>query len=110
MIYKCFVKIEPWNDAIEIHLLGHNIGEQPYYFNIKNSKLEAHKRNEGEMLKEPLLRIMGKENILLALVEGLKEAGYVAEVDNAQRITSEAIAKERKEEISWLRIQIEKQL
>ena len=110
MKYKCFIINQPWNDAVEIHLLGHNVGESGYYFTIKDGELERHKREEGGILDNPLLGFSGRNDILPALVEGLKEAGYVAEVDNAQRITSEAKAEERKEQIGWLRTQIEKQL
>ena len=38
---------------------------------------------------------------------GIKEAGFVVEVDNAQRIASEAVSKEREEQIKWLRKQTE---
>ncbi len=110
MKYKCFVKTGPWNNAFEIHLLGHNTGEQTYCFTIKDGQLERHKREEGTVLDKPLLRIGSQMGVLEALTEGLKDAGYVAEVDNAQRITSEAKAEERKEQIGWLRTQIEKQL
>lgn len=114
MKYKCYIKSEVWNDRYEIYLTSHQPMESDscYYYTIKNGQLGQHKRKEGEIIKEPLLKFTGEQgkNILSALVEGLKEAGYVAEVDNAQRITSEAVAKERKEEISWLRTQIEKQL
>ena len=110
MKYRCHIKSEIWNDSYELYLTGHQPHEMDscYYFTVKDGVLEAHKRKEGEMIKEPLLRFTGQSavNILSALVEGLKEAGYVAEVDNAQRITSEAKAEERKEEIEWLRKQV----
>ena len=112
MKYKCFVKQELWNDRIELFLTGWNeTNDLASYYTIKNGELVGHKLKEGETIPESLLKTSGRNyQLLQAIVDGLKEAGYVAEVDNAQRIVSEATAKERKEQIDWLRTQIEKQL
>lgn len=55
---------------------------------------------EGEIFFEVTSRIA--RGFFQAMAEGLAHAGYVAEVDNKQRITSEALANERKEQLEKL--------
>jgi len=113
MKYKCFIRQEAWNDSADMFLLGYNeTNDYSSFFTIEDGRLLSYKVEVGMEPAKPLFSITGQELrfVFPAIVEGLKKAGYVAEVDNAQRIASEATVKEMKEQIDWLRIQIEKQL
>jgi hypothetical protein len=83
-----------------------------YYLTLKDGVFERHPLEEGCSAEESFMTISGliANELIPALVEGLAKAGYVAEVDNAQRLAAEATSKERKDEIEWLRSLIEKQL
>ena len=97
-------------DGAEIYLLEHT-QEKSYCLTMKDGLLERHFYEEGERPSKVFLTLsLFSEVILDAMVDGLKRAGHVAEVDNAQRITAEARNEEKEEQIGWLRKQIEKQL
>ncbi len=108
--YKFYVD-KRWDvDGADIYLIEHT-QEKSYCLTMKDGLLERHFYEEGERPSKAFLTLsLFSEAILDAMVDGLKQAGHVAEVDNAQRITAEATAKERKEEIGWLRGLIEEQL
>ncbi len=55
-----------------------------------------------------LRQIIDADAILIALAEALHREGYYPEVDNRERITAQALAKERKENIEYLRKQQER--
>ena len=110
MRYKLYIDKRWDRDGADIYLLEYS-QEKSYYLTMTDGLLIRNEMEEGTRPDKPFLTLnLYTERILEAFTEGLKQAGYVAEVDNAQRITSEAVAEERKEQIGWLRGEIEKQL
>ena len=97
---------EDWGfDGYKIYLSGVGAEYTSHYFTIKDGRLQVHDKEEGSIIPEPLLVLTehtGKQ-ILQKLAEGLAKAGFVAEVDNKERITAQALAEERKEQIEYLR-------
>lgn len=69
--------------------------------------LQSDEFSEGESFSniKPLFKLNKNDcaDICSALTEGLKNFGYVAEVDNAQRISAEAISQERKSELDYFK-------
>jgi len=97
-------------NRVELWLFG--IGDNKQYvisFNEDGTikETEYPENTAGRPPGKPVFTISGyshlADKILKAMVEGLKQAGYVAEVDNAERITSEALAKEREKENEYLK-------
>lgn len=113
MRYKFFVASEGYYgyDGIKLYAFERT-DNGGYYLTLKDGKFERHPLQEGETAKKALIDIPGMiaREFIPALLEGFAKAGFVAEVDNANRLAAEATAKERKEEIGWLRTLIEKQL
>jgi hypothetical protein len=104
---------EDWEtEAIKIYGFAYNEDYKSFYLTIDGGYLKLNPKEEGEPAKECMLQLTRniQKPFLEALTEGLKKAGFVAEVDNTQRITAEARNQERKEQIDWLRKQIEGQL
>ena len=55
---------------------------------------------------EPLIVVseqFGGHKMFQAIAEGLKEAGFVAEVDNKKRIAAQALADEREKELDYFK-------
>lgn len=112
MDYKFHIN-EDWNfDGYKIYGTSLNPDYKSSYLTIKDGFLAFNPREEGEAIKEPLLTLnrIQSRRVLQALADALHKAGFVVEHDNKERITSQAIAEERKEQIDWLRNQIAKQL
>lgn len=113
MRYKFFVASEGYYGYDGVKLYAFERGDSgSYYLTQKDGLIERHPLQEGEVAKESFINIPGiiAREFIPALLEGFAKAGFVAEVDNASRLAAEATAKERKEEIGWLRGLIEKQL
>jgi len=110
--FKFHIK-EEW-DSGDIRIYGVSYGAeyQGYYLTVKDGIIQFNPKEEGEIIKEPFLTLTRHQpkRVLNALVDALKDFGYVAELDNKERITAQAIAEERKEQIGWFRKQIENQL
>ena len=98
--------------AVNIYLVEYTNGKRAYYQVGKDGALI------GTMLKErdanfvdevkPLLRlpfdpVHPEKELLQAIADGLKEYGIVPEVDNAQRITAQALADERGKTIDYFK-------
>ena len=98
-----------FSDKVSLYLWAYD-GANSYSCQIKEGLLELSPKEDGEAGEPFLTSGIDTSPVLRALTEGLKDAGYVAEVDNAQRLTSEAVAKERKDEIDWLRGEVSKLL
>lgn len=106
------VKFPDYNDKTDLFLWAYDhSGGKSYSCQIKKGFLELNPKEDSER-GEPFLNLglVNERQFLSALVEGLKDAGYVAEVDNAQRITAQAVAEEREKEINWLRAELSKLL
>lgn len=71
---------------------------------MKDGLLQLNPKEEGEE-GDVFLTLIGTiaHPFLTALTEGLAKIGYVAEVDNAKRITSEALAQEREKELNYFK-------
>lgn len=113
MRYKFFVVPEGYYgyDGVKLYAFERTDSGN-YYLTIEGGKFVRHPLQEGEAAKDSLIDIPGvfAREFIPALLEGFAKAGFVAEVDNASRLAAEATAKERKDEIGWLRGLIEKQL
>lgn len=98
---------DEWNgdDTTKVYMFCISDDYKGYYCTIKDGHLELHPKEENESAKEPLLTLTrtDRNQVLKAMVEGLARAGFVAEVDNTQKIISEAVSKERAEQIAYLR-------
>ena len=99
-------------DGVEILGFATNENYKSFYLTIENGYIVYKERDEAERPKEPFLRISGfnYKEILRALAEALDNAGYYPEVTNKEKIASQAIAEERKEQIDWLRKRVENAL
>lgn len=112
MEWKFGVETDFWSSGgINLYLTSLGEDYKSFYYTVKNGLLERHPKGEMEKAT-PLLSLneIYGTLILRAMVGGLKNAGFVAEVDNKQRISAEAIASERENERDWLRKLVEKQL
>lgn len=94
-------------DAVEVFLFRYVNGKS-YSCKFENGRLELTEVDQYAR-HDPIVTLdsIDASGILQGLAEGLAEAGYVAEVDNAERITAQAVAEERKEQIGWLRGSLE---
>lgn len=102
--YKAYF-IRQWDKGgVDFYLRRINENYKRHDITIENGLLVCNPKEEFE-IGTPFLTLSDDIAIPImeAMVEGLKKAGYVAEVDNAQRITSEALAKERKEELEYFK-------
>lgn len=99
-----------FSDITKIYLFGEREGKN-YCYKVKDGFLEESLYDTAAE-PEPFLEIneLFRGDLFNAFANGLKDAGYVAEVDNAQRITAQALAEEREKEISWLRTEVSKLL
>ena len=105
MNYRFRVSHDWASPSTKLYLWSTSDGYESFYHTIENGLLTRHPKDEGEG-GEPFLTIpdsIRSEPFLDALVEGLRIAGYVAEVDNRQRVVAEALAEERKIEADTVR-------
>lgn len=104
--FKFYINNDLGSDATNCYLLAWDMNENFYNCTIADGFLQVEKREPNTKPSKPFMAFRGLDgsrSILQAICEGLKDTGIIAEVDNAQRITSEAVAKERKDEIEYLR-------
>ena len=90
----------------KIFLHEYSKNEKPkIYFFGNNGELKSESTKEFELLTNDTKHLMVIPNpeILQAFAEGLKKAGFIAEIDNSQRISAEAIANERKVQLDYFK-------
>lgn len=98
-----FSKRYDYQDNIDLYIWEF-IENKSFSIVFKDGFLERIPKEEGE-IGEKCITIPSvlSQIFMKSLVDGLADAGYVAEVDNAQRITSEALAKEREKELDFFK-------
>ena len=100
-------------NMVDVHLFTYwNSGDTggSYYHTITKGLLTRHKKEEAVYFGDikPLMSLPFEA--LKTLPDALLSIGLEQNINEAERITSNAVADERKEEISWLRAEITKQL
>ena len=112
--YKAWVNSEYGRDSVDLYigLYDHMGISKPKHleFDKKDDKIVWVEHEEGGKLK-PLFsigEISDATPIFVAIAEALHDAGYYPRIENSERIISEALSKERLEQIEYLRKQMEK--
>ena len=111
--YNAFVGGEWGSDKIRVYIKKYDpngIGKpRSMVFNKKTGSVDFVEYEDGTVPESlfGIANIMDADAIFVALAEALHHAGYYPEVDNRERITAQALAEERKEQVEYLKKQQE---
>lgn len=99
--YKFYIESRYGGADADLFLIQFHGDKLFSYTTDENGCLEYEEIKQGQKPNRPLIsfRFPSARPLLIALAEGLKNFGIVAEVDNAQRITAQALAEERERQL-----------
>lgn len=92
----------PYNGGVEFFLIDYR-DIKPHCHTITKGKLERHEFEEFTKPKPLFAFSMTMVSAVQSLVDNLAKIGFVAEVDNKERISAQAVAEERKTELDWFK-------
>ena len=103
--FRFYITQDWMSSEYKVYLGGLGAEYTSHYFTLVDGKLNVHPREEGSIIPDELFTLDGNEGkkILQALAVELHRNGFVVESDNKERIVSQALAEERKEQIEYLR-------
>jgi len=101
MRWKVYIERPYYNNSTKIFLLSSGVDGCDYY-TVVNGFLTRNSYPEGTVPETPLLELGEHgQDILEAFVKGLAGAGIVHHADNAERIVSQALVKEKDKELEY---------